>query len=139
MIFVNSMSDLFHEQIPIEFICQVFDTMAAAPWHTFQVLTKRVDRLAAIADRLNWSPNIWIGATVENQECVSRADNLRKIPAKIRFLSCEPLLEPVELNLKRNTLGHSGRGKRTQCKTNVRIMGFIDKRPMPYFWNTILL
>ena len=100
MIFVNSMSDLFHEQIPIEFISQVFDTMAAAPWHTFQVLTKRSDRLAAIADRLNWSPNIWIGATVENQECASRADNLRKIPAKIRFLSCEPLLEPVELNLK---------------------------------------
>jgi protein gp37 len=99
-IFVNSMSDLFHEQIPTAFIKQVFETMAAADWHTFQILTKREDRLVDIADSLEWAPNIWMGVTIENRRFVHRADALRHVPSAVRFISAEPLLGPLdELNL----------------------------------------
>ncbi len=99
-IFVNSMSDLFHERIPFEFIEQVFETMRAAHWHTFQVLTKREDRLAELAPLLAWPSNVWMGVTIENRRFVDRADVLRGVPAAVRFISAEPLLGQLHgLNL----------------------------------------
>ena len=95
-IFVNSMSDLFHEQIPFEFIARVFDTMSAAHWHTFQVLTKRHERLAELAPHLPWPSNVWLGVTIENRRFIQRADYLRQVPAAVRFISAEPLLGPLE-------------------------------------------
>jgi len=94
-IFVNSMSDLFHEEIPLTFIRQVFEVMAEAHWLRFQVLTKRADRLAKFADLLNWPENVWMGVTVEKRSYVNRIDYLRKIPAAVLFLSLEPLLGPL--------------------------------------------
>ena len=91
-IFVNSMSDLFHEQVPLNFIQRVFATMRACPQHTFQILTKRSDRLRKLAVEINWPPNVWIGVSVEDSRVLSRVDDLRKVPAAIRFLSCEPLV-----------------------------------------------
>ncbi len=96
MIFVNSMSDLFHEDIPLEFIIKVFDVMNSAPWHTFQILTKRAERLTALADSLNWTTNIWQGVTVESGKYKNRIDELRKVPAKVRFVSFEPLIDEVK-------------------------------------------
>lgn len=95
-IFVNSMSDLFHEEIPFEFIASVFETMRVANWHTFQVLTKRHERLAELASRLPWPANVWMGVSIENRRYVSRADYLRRVPAAVRFISAEPLLGPLE-------------------------------------------
>jgi protein gp37 len=92
LIFVNSMSDLFHEDVPEEFIRQVLKVMQQAHWHTFQLLTKRSERLAAMADSLPWPPNLWMGVSVENQRWTSRIDDLRSVDAAVRFLSCEPLL-----------------------------------------------
>lgn len=100
-IFVNSMSDLFHTEVPLNYIQQVFDVMNRAHWHRFQVLTKRADRLAEIESELSWSPNIWMGVSVESQKYVHRIDDLRKTRAKVKFLSLEPLLGPLKsLNLK---------------------------------------
>ncbi len=96
VIFVNSMSDLFHEDIPLEFIRDVFDVMGRASWHTFQILTKRAERLAELAPLLNWPENVWMGVTVENADCAYRIDHLRDVSAAVRFLSMEPLLSPVE-------------------------------------------
>lgn len=89
------MSDLFHENIPLEFIQKIFDVMNKANWHTFQILTKRADRLEKLADKLNWSKNIWMGVTVESSKYKNRIDHLRNIKAKIKFLSIEPLIESV--------------------------------------------
>lgn len=94
-VFVNSMSDLFHEAIPIPFVKDVFDVMREASRHRFQVLTKRADRLAELAPQLVWPANVWMGVSVESVEHVWRADRLRTIPAAIRFLSLEPLLGPI--------------------------------------------
>lgn len=96
VIFVNSMSDIFHEKIPDEFIMQIFDVMNRAYWHTFQVLTKRPKRLARIADKLNWTDNIWMGVTIEANEYVYRVNYLRDCPAKTKFLSLEPLIDSVD-------------------------------------------
>lgn len=96
VIFVNSMSDIFHEKIPEEYIVQIFEVMNKAYWHTFQVLTKRPRRLAKIADKVNWTDNIWMGVTVEANEYVDRVDYLRDCPAKIKFLSLEPLIDSVD-------------------------------------------
>lgn len=96
MIFVNSMSDLFHEAIPDEYIARVFDVMRRADWHTFQVLTKRQDRLVELAPDLPWPPNVWMGVTIENRRFVHRADRLRDVPAAVRFISAEPLLGPLD-------------------------------------------
>ena len=96
MIFVNSMSDLFHEGIPEEYIAEVFDVMARASQHTFQVLTKREERLATLAPRLPWPENVWMGVTIENRRFVARADRLREVPAAVRFISAEPLLGPLD-------------------------------------------
>jgi protein gp37 len=98
-IFVNSMSDLFHEDIPIDYLKKIFDVMAATPWHIYQVLTKRSERLAQLANDLPWTDNIWMGVSVESQRYSHRVDALRQVPVKVRFLSCEPLLGPLELNL----------------------------------------
>lgn len=100
MIFVNSMSDLLHEDVPVEFILRVFEVMRQARWHRFQLLTKRSERLAKLAPILPWAPNIWMGVTVENQDSVHRIDDLRDCGAAVKFLSCEPLLGPLpDLNL----------------------------------------
>jgi protein gp37 len=95
VIFVNSMSDLFHEEIPESFIAEVFQTMLEAHWHTFQILTKRAERLAEIADRLPWPINVWMGVSVESPRYVHRIERLRSVPAAVRFLSIEPLLSPI--------------------------------------------
>ncbi len=94
-IFVNSMSDLFHETVPEYFIHQVFSVMRQAHWHIFQVLTKRATRLAGLASDLEWPCNVWQGVSVENADYVNRIKYLRKVPAAIRFLSIEPLLGPM--------------------------------------------
>lgn len=99
LIFVNSMSDLFHPDLPLPFIERVFETMVRAEWHTFQVLTKRSERLAQLADQLPWPNNVWMGVSVENQRWTHRIDDLRTVPARIRFLSCEPLLGSLRLRL----------------------------------------
>jgi protein gp37 len=96
VVFVNSMSDLFHEDIPDEFIARVFETMRECPQHTFQVLTKRADRLAALASKLAWPKNVWMGVSVEDVRVISRVDYLRSVPAAVRFLSLEPLIGPME-------------------------------------------
>ena len=101
LVFVNSMSDLFHEAVPLTFIMMVFEVMNRNPQHTFQVLTKRSDRLAEVADRLTWTPNIWMGVSVEDDRVLDRIDGLRNTPAHIKFLSCEPLIGPLpKLNLR---------------------------------------
>lgn len=94
-IFVNSMSDLFHKDIPIEFVERIFRTMNEAHWHTFQVLTKRSSLMARHAHRFTWTPNIWAGVSVELNQMVDRVDHLRQVPAHVRFISAEPLLGPL--------------------------------------------
>jgi protein gp37 len=96
VVFVNSMSDLFHQDIPPEYIERVFMTMRECPQHTFQVLTKRSERLAALAPQLPWPGNVWMGVSVEDARVVSRIDDLRRVPAAVRFLSLEPLIGPLE-------------------------------------------
>jgi protein gp37 len=96
LIFVNSMSDLFHERIPFEFVCDVFRTMKQADWHTFQILTKRAERLAELAPLLDWPANVWMGVSIENRRFVHRAELLRQVPAAVRFISAEPLLGRLE-------------------------------------------
>jgi protein gp37 len=95
VIFVNSMSDLFHARVPAGFIRDVFDVMADTPRHTYQVLTKRSQRLAKLVDTLPWPKNIWMGVTVESDRYAFRADHLREVPAHVRFVSAEPLLGPL--------------------------------------------
>ncbi len=100
VVFVNSMSDLFHDKVPLTFIKKVFKVMNECPQHVFQVLTKRAARLEKVANDLNWTPNIWMGVSVENESVTSRIDHLRQVPATVRFLSCEPLIGPLpNLNL----------------------------------------
>ena len=96
MVFVNSMSDMFHDQVPLSFIHRVFDVMAASPQHVFQMLTKRSKRMRELAPRLKWPRNLWMGVTVEESRWYSRISDLRQIPAPVRFLSCEPLLGPLD-------------------------------------------
>jgi protein gp37 len=100
-IFVNSMSDLFHKDIPDAFIHQVFEVMVTADWHVFQILTKRSPRLARLGQQLPWRPHIWAGVSIEQNRYAWRADHLRKVPAQVRFISAEPLLGPLDaLNLE---------------------------------------
>jgi protein gp37 len=117
MIFTNSMSDLFHKDIPDEYIYRVFDIMVKADWHIFQVLTKRSARLARMASLLPWTPNIWIGVSIELDRYTWRADHLRQVPASTRFISAEPLLGSLS-NLQLDGIhwlisgGESGPGHR---------------------------
>ncbi len=96
VIFVNSMSDLFHEKVPLGFIKKVFATMRACPQHTFQILTKRSSRLAEIATQLDWAPNVWMGVSVEDSRVVHRVNDLQCVPAAVRFLSLEPLIGAID-------------------------------------------
>lgn len=98
-VFVNSMSDLFHEEMPMTFLTQVFGVMERAPQHVFQILTKRHERLVELAPELPWPDNVWIGVSVESQKYAHRVDALREVSAAVRFLSCEPLLGPLQLDL----------------------------------------
>jgi len=101
MVFVNSMGDLFHEDVPTDFIRRVFDVMVRTPRHTYQLLTKRADRLAEIAPNLTWPENVWMGVTVEDNEHLNRVDRLTHVPSAVRFLSVEPLLGQLrDLNLE---------------------------------------
>ena len=95
-IFVNSMSDLFHEEVPDTFIFQVFEVMGQAYWHRFQILTKRSARLKKLNRKLNWPENVWIGVSVENNKVKFRIDDLRMVPSSVRFLSLEPLIGPIQ-------------------------------------------
>lgn len=99
-VFVNSMSDLFHERMPLEYLKQVFEVMSECDKHIFQILTKRQERLLELAPELPWPDNVWMGVSVENQTFVHRVDYLREVPAAVRFLSCEPLIGPLELDLR---------------------------------------
>lgn len=98
-IFVNSMSDLFHEDVPFSYLEEIFDIMRETPWHVYQILTKRDKRLRELAPKLEWSENVWVGVSVESQQYTHRIDALRQVPATVRFLSCEPLLGSLSLNL----------------------------------------
>jgi protein gp37 len=95
-VFVNSMSDLFHARVPLDFVRRVFEVMAGTPQHTYQVLTKRARRVRQVADRLEWPANVWMGVSVETAKELPRVDDLREVPAAVRFLSCEPLLGPLD-------------------------------------------
>ena len=95
VVFVNSMSDLFHRDVPLEFVLKVFDVMNRADWHTYQVLTKRSSRLRELNGHLPWSPHIWMGVSVETEEYVVRIGDLRRTSAHLKFLSLEPLLGPI--------------------------------------------
>jgi len=127
MIFVNSMSDLFHERVAEEFVKSVFEVMGEASWHTFQVLTKRADRLAALAPCLDWPPNVWMGVSIESERYLWRADRLQTVPAAVRFLSAEPLLGPID-NVDLDGLdwviagGESGPGARPMDPAWVRTL-----------------
>lgn len=92
LVFVNSMSDLFHPEVPYEFIQAVFTVMAETPRHTYQILTKRSKRLASLGPELDWPPNVWMGVSVETSRYAFRIDHLRHVPAEVRFISAEPLL-----------------------------------------------
>jgi protein gp37 len=134
IVFVNSMSDLFHENVPLEFIQRVFKVMNNNPQHTFQVLTKRADRLFDVHNELTWTHNIWMGVSVENEKVINRIEYLRNTNARTKFLSCEPLIGALpNMNLTNIDWvivgGESGRKARPmkedwvldimdQCKTN---------------------
>ena len=101
VVFVNSMSDLFHKDVPLHFIQQVFEVMNNTPQHTYQVLTKRSERLLELSPFLTWTPNIWMGVSVEDHRVVNRIDDLRLCGASTKFLSCEPLIGPLpNMNLE---------------------------------------
>ena len=101
LIFVNSMSDLFHKDVPLDYIQKIFSVMREAHWHQFQILTKRSERLAKLSSKLSWPENVWMGVSVENQDYSFRIDHLRETEAKVKFLSLEPLIGPITgMNLK---------------------------------------
>ncbi len=140
VVFVNSMSDLFHDHVPVEFIQRVFDTMQSCPQHTFQVLTKRTARLRAMADKLPWPKNVWMGVSVENAAVMHRVDDLRAVPAAVRFLSCEPLLGPMQ-NLRLESIhwvivgGESGPHARPMDKAWVmEILRQCRQAGVPFFF-----
>ena len=140
MIFVNSMSDLFHEAISLEFIQKVFDVMRQAHWHTFQILTKRSVRLLELAKEIDWPENVWMGATVESKDWLCRIDDLRATGAHVKFLSLEPLLGPLpDLNLDGIDWivvgGESGPGARVMNAEWVKqILSQCLKQHVPFFF-----
>jgi len=140
LVFVNSMSDLFHSDVPISFIDKTISTIANAPQHTFQILTKRSDRLKKLCDRICWPQNLWVGVTVESCNYLDRIDDLLSIPAPVKFLSLEPLLGPIpKLPLKGIhwviTGGESGPGARPMVAGWVReIRDQCLKKSVPFFF-----
>jgi len=139
-IFVNSMSDLFHENIPPAFIQKAFRIMEQAHWHRFQILTKRSDQLLKLNPKLFWNSNIWMGVSVENQDYTFRIDHLRKVGAKVKFISFEPLLGPIHgLNLTGIDWvivgGESGHGARSMDPSWVLdIRNQCQKAKVPFFF-----
>jgi len=140
IVFVNSMSDLFHKDVPLDFIKRVFRTMNENPQHTFQVLTKRADILVKYHKELNWSHNIWMGVSVENEKVKHRIDDLRRTRARTKFLSCEPLIGPLfKLNLKKIDWvivgGESGRKPRPiNVEWVMDIQQQCNKTRVPFFF-----
>ncbi len=140
IVFVNSMSDLFHEDIPINFIKQVFDIMNKTPQHTYQVLTKRSARLINLSSNLDWTENIWMGVTVESEEYISRIEDLSNTDAKVKFLSLEPLLSAIpHMNLDKIDWaivgGESGPGARPMLKKWVlEIKEQCENYQVPFFF-----
>lgn len=139
-IFVNSMSDLFHEGVPSSYICAVFDVMRRAHWHEFQVLTKRSQRLRELDPLLDWPPNVWMGVSVETEQYLCRIDDLRRTCARTKFLSLEPLLGPLG-NLKLTGIdwvivgGESGPGARPMLrKWATDILQQCRKAGVPFFF-----
>lgn len=139
-IFVNSMSDLFHEDVPLEFILRVFDVMEQANWHTFQVLTKRSERLMKLSSKINWPSNVWMGVSVENQDYLFRVDHLRKTKAKIKFLSIEPLLGRIS-NIKLDNIdwvivgGESGpKSRKMDPAWVIEIRDSCQEQNVPFFF-----
>jgi protein gp37 len=140
VVFVNSMSDLFHPEVPVEFIQAVFLVMNQTPQHTYQVLTKRSDRLLELSELLNWTPNIWMGVSVENEKYTFRVEELSKTPAKVKFISVEPLIGPVRtLPLDQINWvivgGESGHKARPLRKTWVEfIKNQCEEKQIPFFF-----
>ncbi len=139
-IFVNSMSDLFHQDVPLEYILRVFDVMRRASWHQFQVLTKRSQRLMELSDEIEWPDNVWMGVSVETSAYLYRIDHLRATGAKIKFLSLEPLLGPLP-NMNLTSIdwaivgGESGPGARPIKKEwviDIRDQCFLGR--VPFFF-----
>jgi protein gp37 len=140
IVFVNSMSDLFHEKVPLEFILKVFDVMRANPQHQFQILTKRAERLAEITSFIDWPDNVWMGVSVENIDYNNRIDNLRISGAFIKFLSIEPMLGPIQ-NMDLNGIdwvivgGESGpRARPIQNEWVVEVRDQCIKSEVPFFF-----
>lgn len=140
MIFVNSMSDLFHEDVPLDFIRKVFSVMSRAKWHTFQLLTKRSRRLLELSDQIIWPKNVWMGVSVENADYVHRINDLSSTDAAIKFLSLEPLLGPI-CNLKLKNIdwvivggesGPSARSIELQWVTDIRDQ--CNSADVPFFF-----
>lgn len=141
MIFVCSMSDLFHEDISDEVIIRIFETMNLAHWHTFQVLTKRSHRLVEISNKLKFTKNIWIGVTVENSNNSYRINDINKIQAAVKFISFEPLIGDISTKTNLNGIdwvivgGESGPGARPMRESYVKnIKTICDKENIPFFF-----
>jgi len=139
-IFVNSMSDVFHEDVPLYYIKEIFEVMRSCPQHTFQVLTKRPERAAELSAELPWPQNVWMGTSVEDARVLDRADALRRIPAQLRFLSCEPLIGPL-LGLSLKAIdwvivgGESGPGARpVEEHWVLHIKKLCAKHGVPFFF-----
>lgn len=140
VVFVNSMSDLFHKNVPLAFIQKVFHVMNENPQHTFQILTKRADRLLELHKKLKWTHNIWMGVSIENSKVLNRIDFLRKTNARIKFLSCEPLIGPLNsMNLENIDWvivgGESGRKARPmEADWVLDIMDQCKSASVPFFF-----
>jgi protein gp37 len=140
VIFVNSMSDLFHEDVPLFYIKEIFGVIMSCPQHTFQILTKRPERAAELSGELPWPQNVWMGTSVEDDRVIDRVDELRRVPAQIRFLSCEPLIGPLKgLSLRGIHWvivgGESGPGARPMDERWVlQIKRLCDKHEVPFFF-----
>ena len=139
-IFVNSMSDLFHKDVPFDFISKVFDVMCHASHHRFQILTKRSGRLLQLSSKLNWPPNVWMGVTVENADCTFRINDLRNTSAAIKFISFEPLLGPIhnidlegiDWGIVGGESGPKSRPMKPEWVTNIRDQCLLEK--VPFFF-----
>jgi protein gp37 len=139
-IFVNSMSDLFHDEVPTAYIRRIFEVMRRASWHQYQVLTKRSERLLELSSVLHWQPQTWMGVSIENEKYLYRADHLRLSGAHVKFLSIEPLLGPLrKLNLRGINWvivgGESGPGARSMNPDWVReIRDLCNRANVPFFF-----
>ncbi len=140
VIFVNSMSDLFHEKIPLSFIQDTFKVMKRAHWHTFQILTKRSERLKLLAPMIDWPDNVWMGVSVESETFINRIDDLRTVPSAVRFLSIEPLISRIsKMNLKNIDWvivgGESGpKARRLEPEWVIQIKEICERQQVPFFF-----